>query len=135
MKKKEIAILGVIAVVAAGAIAWTTVSRNNLTEDDLTSETAPSAKPKGKWVAIVHGKDVERWFDSGVDGEYEVTGDYGVMHVEVKDGKWCVGDVECPNQICHNMGWDDGSGFMPITCIPNNIFIGTEEWVEGYLEP
>ena len=62
-----------------------------------------------------------------------MTGDYGVMHVEVKDGKWHVGEVECPNHTCENMGWDDGNNFMPITCIPNNIMLCTEQWAENYL--
>ena len=56
-----------------------------------------------------------------------------ILVFEVKDGRWHVGSVECPNHTCEQMGWDDGSSFMPITCIPNNIMIGTSEWVENYL--
>ena len=99
------------------------------TDPNLT----PAEKPKGEWVAIIHKNEVAQWFDSGVDGEYTVKGDYGEMVVEVKDGRWHVGSVECPNHTCEQMGWDDGSSFMPITCIPNNIMIGTSEWVENYL--
>ena len=129
MKKKEIKILVVIAVIAVvGIIAMQFFPKKN-TDPNLT----PTEKPKGEWVAIIHKNEVAQWFDSGVDGEYTVKGDYGEMVVEVKDGRWHVGSVECPNHTCEQMGWDDGSSFMPITCIPNNIMIGTSEWVENYL--
>ena len=130
MKKKEI---GIIAAVVAVCVCLLIGFRFFKKEEDLTSDATPSSTPKGKWVAIVHRNHVVQWFDSGIDAEYETEGDYGKMTVEVKDGSWHVEEVECPNQNCVQMGWDDGSGFIPITCLPNNIFIGTSEWVEGYL--
>lgn len=132
MKKKEIKIIvAVVAVCVCLVIGINVVKKKQ--ENELTGDKVPSATPKGQWVAIVHRQKVVQWFDSGVDGEYEVEGDYGKMTVEVKDGKWHVEEVDCPNQNCVQMGWDDGTGFIPITCLPNNIFIGTSEWVEGYL--
>ena len=49
------------------------------------------------------------------------------MHIEVKDGKWHVSEVECPNLICEAMGWVDVTEIIPITCLPNNIIIYVEE--------
>lgn len=132
MKKKEIGIIAAIVAVCVCLVIGINVMKNK-NEDELTGDKVPSATPKGQWVAIVHHQEVVQWFDSGVDADYEVEGDYGKMTVEVKDGSWHVKEVECPNQNCVQMGWDDGSGFIPITCLPNNIFIGTSEWVGGYL--
>jgi hypothetical protein len=152
MKKKEWIILCVIAAIAAAAILIMTVMKNTSSADSQNSASSvenssssgessskdsgdepPSETPKGQWIAIVHGKHVAQWFDSGVDGEYTVKGDYGTMVVQCLNGKWHVESVDCPNHTCEKMGWDDGTNFMPITCIPNNIFIGTETWVKNYL--
>ena len=72
---------------------------------------------------------VTKYFDVNVDNTYEFTGDYGKMHLEVKDGAYRVYDVECPNQICVNMGWlEEGDIFskIGISCIPNNIWVVVE---------
>lgn len=131
MKRKEILMITGIIIVCLCAVLGMKLL-NQETESD--PNVAPKETPVGQWVAIVHRNGVAQWFDSGVNAEYTVTGDYGEMTVEVKDGKWHVEHVECPNQNCFQMGWDDGTSFMPITCIPNNIFIATSQWVEGYLE-
>lgn len=88
----------------------------------------------GKRVAVIHRNKVAFWFDSGKDDEYHITGDYGDMTITVKDGKWCVSEVECPNHNCEQMGWDDGTNMIPITCIPNNIMICTEDVANNFLE-
>lgn len=129
MKKKEIKILVGIAISAIVVIVlW-----NVFGQKETDPSKLPSQDPKGQWVAIVHRNKIVQWFDSGIDGEYTVTGDYGDMVIEVKDGKWHVKEVECPNHTCEGMGWDDGNNIMPITCIPNNIMIGTEKWAENYI--
>ncbi len=130
MKKKEIKILiGVVIVAIVGIIAFKVFGKKTVTDPTAT----PTEEAKGTWVAIIHRSKVAQWFDSGVDGEYTITGDYGEMVVEVKDGKWHVGEVECPNHTCEGMGWDDGTSIMPITCIPNNIMIVTQDVAENYL--
>lgn len=139
MKKKEIVILIVIAIVAVLSIVGIQVYRNNLSNTDTsnTSSSDPNAVPteaaKGEWVAIIHRNEVAVWFDSGKDAEYTIDGDYGEMVVEVKDEKWHVKEVECPNHTCEGMGWDDGTSYMPITCIPNNILIMTADLEQNYL--
>lgn len=147
MKKKEIWILVVIAAAAIAGMIFLgnrQSAGNGGGKGDVASSTAdpddpyasavkPDAAPKGQWVALIHRNRVAIWFDSGVDAEYQWTGDYGVMTVEVKDGKWCVESVECPNQICKSMGWDDGTNLVPITCLPNNIIIVTEDMAQNYL--
>ncbi len=130
MKKKEIKILiGIVIVAILGIVAFKFLGKTENTDPN----TAPTDKATGTWVAIIHDGEVAQWFDSGVDAEYTVTGDYGDMTVEVKDGKWHVEEVECPNHTCEGMGWDDGENIMPITCIPNNIMIATQELAENYL--
>lgn len=133
MKKKEIVIVVAVVVICLCAVFGIRIW-NEKKEADIDPNAVPQETPVGEWVAVVHRNGVELWFDSGVDGEYTVTGDYGDMTIEVLDGRWHVEEVECPNQNCYQMGWDDGTSFMPITCIPNNIFIATSTWVEGYLD-
>ena len=101
MKKKEIKILIVIVVLAIACI----IGLNVFLKSNETADTnvAPSEKAEGIWVAVIHNQQVEKWFDSGIDAEYTVTGDYGDMTIEVKDGKWHVEEVECPNHTCEGM--------------------------------
>ncbi len=146
MKKKEIIITIVIAIAGVILAGFTYFSRVKKTQNTAASSSAsetqedpdavPSETPKGSWIAIIHRNHVAQWFDSGVDGEYDLTGDYGAFHVLVKDGKWCAHDVECPNHNCEQMGWDsvESPNLIPITCIPNNIVIVTADMAENYLE-
>lgn len=62
-------------------------------------------------------------FDIDKDATYELTGDYGVMHIEVKDSRYRVYDVDCPNHDCENVGWVDKGSTTTILCVPNDVFI------------
>ncbi len=117
MKKKELIILVILACIAGGVIAYLKWPKQE--------EKEPTTL-----VAIQHGNTILKEFDPNVDAIYEVTGDYGKMQIEVKDGRWHVSSVECPNHICEAMGWVDTSEIIPITCLPNNIIIFVEETTE-----
>ncbi len=140
MKKKEIWITAIIAVIAVAAILIVNLVRaQNKSNVDAqasagTATGIPTEQAVGQWVAVIHGNAADLWFDSGVDNTYTVTGDYGTMTITVKDNKWCVSSVECPNHNCEQMGWDDGTKMVPITCIPNNIIICTYDVALNYLE-
>ena len=157
MKKKEIYILISIILIAVLGIVGLNITKNKKitptpTTEPTTEPTAdttptpstepstnadslgvPTEKPVGIWVGIVHRGKVVQWFDSGVDGEYVVTGNVGEVHVEVKDKKWHVREVECPNQLCVKMGWADENSIIPITCLPNDVFIGSANLLSEYL--
>jgi hypothetical protein len=139
MKKKEIWIIVIIAAAAAAAILIMNMvkAQNKAKTDEQASDGTVSGMPteqaKGQWVAAIHGNEAELWFDSGVDDTYTLTGDYGQMTITVKDNKWCVSKVDCPNHNCEQMGWDDGTNMVPITCIPNNIIICTYDVALNYL--
>ncbi|MCI5722930.1 MAG: NusG domain II-containing protein [Erysipelotrichaceae bacterium] len=148
MKKKEIYVIIVLLLVAILGVIGVraiqnqrrTASKNNQTNTTETQTTEsestlqiPTETAVGTWVGIVHRDQVVQWFDSGVDGEYTVQGDVGDMHVEVKDGKWHVREVDCPNQVCVKMGWADENSIIPITCLPNNIYIGPADQLKEYL--
>ena len=148
MKKKEIYILISIILIAVLGIIGLNIAKNKkqpTKKDEPTAETTPtpstdsstlgipSEQPVGIWVGIVHRGKVVQWFDSGVDGEYVVTGNVGEVHVEVKDKKWHVREVECPNQLCVKMGWADENSIIPITCLPNDVFIGSANLLSEYL--
>ena len=152
MKKKEIYILISIILIAVLGIVGLNIAKNKkqpTKKDEPTAETTPTPstepstnvdslgvpteKPVGIWVGIVYRGKVVQWFDSGVDGEYVVTGNVGEVHVEVKDKKWHVREVDCPNQLCVKMGWADENSIIPITCLPNDVFIGSANLLSEYL--
>ncbi|BET21206.1 NusG domain II-containing protein [Solobacterium moorei] len=152
MKKKEIYILISIILIAVLGIIGLNIVKNKkqpAKKDESTAETTPtpstelntdtdslgvpSEKPIGIWVGIVHRGKVVQWFDSGIDGEYVVKGNVGEVHVEVKDKKWHVREVDCPNQLCVKMGWADENSIIPITCLPNDVFIGSANLLSEYI--
>ncbi len=152
MKKKEIYILISIILIAVLGIIGLNIVKNKkqpTKKDEPTAETSPTPstepstnadslgvpteKPVGIWVGIVHRGKVVQWFDSGIDGEYVVKGNVGEVHVEVKDKKWHVREVDCPNQLCVKMGWADENSIIPITCLPNDVFIGSANLLSEYV--
>ena len=152
MKKKEIYILISIILIAVLGIIGLNIAKNKkqpTKKDEPTAETSPTPstepstnadslgvpteKPVGIWVGIVHRGKVVQWFDSGIDGEYVVKGNVGEVHVEVKDKKWHVREVDCPNQLCVKMGWADENSIIPITCLPNDVFIGSANLLSEYV--
>ena len=111
MKKKDWIVMGIIVAVASLALGAMLLFNRDTNE------------PTG---VVVHGNRVLFYFDINKNDTYEFTGDYGTMHLEVKDGTFRVYDVECPNQICVNMGWLDKDSIFAqvgITCLPNNIAV------------
>ena len=152
MKKKEIYILISIILIAVLGIIGLNIAKNKkqpTKKDEPTAETTPTPstepstnadslgvpteKPVGIGVGIVHRGKVVQWFDSGIDGEYVVKGNVGEVHVEVKDKKWHVREVDCPNQLCVKMGWADENSIIPITCLPNDVFIGSANLLSEYI--
>lgn len=112
MKKKEIRILVIIAVIAAALL--------------MIMKIHQSTAHDGVKVAIYHRDEIVKEFWSDEDAVYTIEGDYGTLDVEVKDGKWHVTNEECPNHICHQMGWVSPGEYLPITCLPNNVVVVEE---------
>lgn len=78
------------------------------------------------YVVVKHNNEVVLRFDLHKDDTYEVQGDIGTVHIEVRDGRYRVYDVDCPNHDCESMGWADKDSFLPITCLPNNVVLFME---------
>lgn len=66
-------------------------------------------------------------FNINEDNYYELDGEIGKFHIEVKDGKCRAIDVDCPNQICVNTGWISASNPVPIICLPNGFVVMIDE--------
>ena len=62
-------------------------------------------------------------FDISEDATYTIDVDLGHMHIEVKDEKYRVYDVDCPDKICEKVGWVEKGDPTLIVCLPNNIVI------------
>ncbi len=72
---------------------------------------------------VYHNNELVMEFEIDKDGIYELMGDYGIMHIEVKDKKYRVYDVECPNHDCERLGWVSKGSTTTILCVPNDVFI------------
>lgn len=58
---------------------------------------------------------------SAPDAEYAVGGNV----LRVQDGRICVAEADCPDQICVRQGWI-GGGDVPIACLPNRLVVSVE---------
>ncbi len=115
MKKKEIIIVAVLALIALLALAVMHIMQN---------------QAEGEMVAVVHRDQVVLRFDPQKNKTYHVDGNYGGLEIEVKDGSWHVINEQCPNHICAQMGWMTLEDIYPIQCIPNDVTIMPEAWLE-----
>ncbi len=112
MKKKEVKILIVIAVIAAALI--------------LIMKVVQANSHSGVKVAVYYRNKIVKEFWSDEDATYHIDGDSNGLDVEVKDGKWHVTNEKCPNHVCAEMGWVGPGEYLPITCLPNNIVVVEE---------
>ena len=111
MKKKDIATIAVILTAAC------------LLAGFFYLQSKRQTTPKEE-VWVYKDNVVILAFDPHVDKEYEIDGYYGKMTIEVKAGSWRVINVECPNHNCEQFGWQTMDDYwMPITCIPNHVYI------------
>ena len=134
MKKREWILTGIIvaaALIMLAVMKWmpraeakepVPVSSAETTDPDA-SVPMPETKAKGDWIAVVNRSRVILYFDSGIDGEYEVEGNIGHMVIEVKDAMWHVKEVDCYDYTCQHMGWIGMDSILPIICLPNDIVI------------
>lgn len=123
MKKKEYIALGVIAIISIVLILVFKFIPAIINRTDNSFNGAPNDQAKGEWIVVVYRGEIVQWFDSGVDATYTVKGNVGDLTIEVKDGKWHVSKVDCPNHNCEKMGWANVDSILPIQCIPNGIYI------------
>lgn len=131
MKKREYIALGIITTLSIVLILVfkfvpTMFNRTNNSLNGALNEQA-----KGEWLVVVYRGEIVQWFDSGVDATYTVKGNVGDLTIEVKDGKWHVSKVDCPNHNCEKMGWVDADSILPIQCIPNGIYIVSANAVQN----
>lgn len=79
---------------------------------------------KKSQIVEVREKDtVLMTFDISEDANYVLDVKLGHMHIEVKDGKYRVHDVDCPDKICEKVGWVSSDSATLIVCLPNNIVL------------
>jgi heptaprenyl diphosphate synthase len=77
---------------------------------------------EGSMVLVdVAGKTVEK-LDIHENRDVTVRGEFGVMHIEVRQGKVRVADADCPNRICVRTGWRSREGEV-IVCVPNKTVV------------
>ena len=110
MTKKDLKFIGillVIVVILSGGYFLLTKQRAN----------------KVAQVDVYYHNEIVMQFDISKDATYDLQGDYGWMHIEVKDEAYHVYDVECPNHDCEHMGWVEKGSTKTILCVPNDIFI------------
>ena len=104
-RKKDLILCGVLLV--AGIICWL-VMRLVL--------------PTGNTADVYIDDKLVQTIDMTVDDTYEVNTDRGSNTVVVESGKISVGDADCPDKVCVNMGWKSRRG-ETITCLPHKLVI------------
>lgn len=112
MKKKEIIFVAVFVVLVIAMIIVYKIYSDMLDKEK---------------VQVVYKNEVLFEFDPNIDHVYTFTGSYGHMELEVKDGSWRITNEECPNHICSSVGWVNTSSYLPIICIPNEVYVAVEE--------
>ena len=107
MKKREILIIAGLFFLALTAIIFF----HFLNEDN-------------RQVLVVNKEhEVVLSFDPKEDAYYTLSGAYGEFHIEVKDGRWRATQVDCPNHNCEKMGWSSYAMYVPIICLPNELWV------------
>lgn len=113
MKKKDIVVMGIILVVAAGIFLGVKLY-------------ASSRKNEEQMGYVYYQNTIILAFDINRDKIYDFDGSYGHMQLEVKDGRWRIINEECPNHICSSMGWVGPEDLIPIVCLPNEVYVTYE---------
>lgn len=104
---KFIAVLSIIAMILSGGYFFYTKTRAD----------------KISQVSVYYHNEQIMTFDLDQDATYDLKGDYGMMHIEVKNQAYRVYDVECPNHDCEQVGWVEKGSPKTILCVPNDVFI------------
>ena len=109
MKKKDLLIIsGIVAVLAIANFITNQLKQQIKTENI---------------VVVKYGNEVIFEFDITIDAIYEVEGKISKVIIEVKDEKYHVLEVGCPDQLCKKKGWISKGDPAAIICAPNHIVI------------
>ncbi|WP_322150715.1 NusG domain II-containing protein [Paratractidigestivibacter sp.] len=112
-RKLNIALVVAIVLVAVGAFVGT-----RLLADGGNAKT-------GAEVVIRDADGNERRLPLSQDCETTVATSAGTNVVQVKDGKVCVREADCPNQDCVEQGWISDSS-QQIVCLPHKLTVSIE---------
>lgn len=78
--------------------------------------------PQAKTATVsVKNEEVLR-IDLEQDGQYQVDGTLGPIHIEVEDGAVAVTQENSPNHYCSRQGFVSNPG-IPIVCLPNETVV------------
>lgn len=116
MNKKEIKIISILVVVLIVTCGIFYGGRYFMLKDQ-------QQKSDIVYVKVQYGNEIVGIYDISVDGVYEFTGDYGKLYLEIRDERYHVFDVDCPDHTCEGFGWVSKGSLTTISCLPNNIFI------------
>ena len=128
MKKLEIAIVScIVLILVCGSLAMTFFSSKNeeepIKENPITDEAIrPEPQDELKTYVVVQFRNkIIDYLPIDEEGLFEYQGDYGTIILEIKDEKYHVYEVECPNHTCEQQGGNSAKSMIPISCLPNNI--------------
>ncbi len=108
-KKETIALLLIFTVLALSFVFVKYINKDNA--ENVTK------------IQVRYKDEVIKVIDLDVDATYEIEVELGHMHIEVKDSKYRVYDVDCPDKICEKVGWVNKGSETLIVCLPNNIVL------------
>jgi hypothetical protein len=81
-------------------------------------------KPTGTWVEIVQDETVLYTINLTESEDRTIVVEYEgrTNTIEIKEGKICVSQAECPDHTCVKMGTLN-SNALPIVCLPNHLVV------------
>lgn len=62
--------------------------------------------------------------------EFTLSDDSGENTIRVENGRICIIDADCPDQVCVDFGWLSDSA-TPIVCLPHRLVISISESAES----
>ena len=110
--KNDILLIVIILILAGGVWVYTLCNREAggmavVTVDGKVEDILPLSKDTAL----------------GINADYLGTGETGFANViVVENGRVCVKDADCPDQICVRTGWIEYDGQM-IVCLPHKLIV------------
>lgn len=111
-------VLLAVLLAASGGLAWYLLR-------DKTDGTVANVYQDGTCIRSIDLSAVDEPYTFTVAGD---DGSYNVVSVE--QGRICVSEASCPDQICVHQGWIS-TGVTPVVCLPNKLVIRIETSAES----
>lgn len=103
--------MGILAILALSS-SFLLIQQKNSHDENVLAEIYLN----GTCIQTIQLSEVD------IPYSFAVKGENGTNIIFVEQGRICVSEADCPDQICVHQGWVSG-GITPIVCLPNKLVI------------